>query len=104
MRAYAHIAERTLAILVVSLVTVTEPRLHVETNAGQPANNVRNDDPQSTETTTLLAQIGGTASGSQDTWARPGGPPDAVSPMQAMTLMGSAGQPAESDLRATSSM
>eukprot|EP00959_Pyramimonas_sp_CCMP1952_P015328 324697-Pyramimonas_sp.AAC.1 len=49
------------------------------------------------ETTTLLAQNGRTASGSQDPWARSRGPPDAVSPVQAMTLMGSAGQPAESD-------
>eukprot|EP00959_Pyramimonas_sp_CCMP1952_P274529 5738924-Pyramimonas_sp.AAC.1 len=50
-----------------------------------------------TETTTLLAQNGGAASGSQDPWARSRGPPDAASPVQAMTLLGSAGQPAESD-------
>eukprot|EP00959_Pyramimonas_sp_CCMP1952_P020862 439920-Pyramimonas_sp.AAC.1 len=50
------------------------------------------------ETTTLLGQSGGTASGSQDPWATSRGPPDAVSPVQAMTRMDSAGQPAESDL------
>eukprot|EP00959_Pyramimonas_sp_CCMP1952_P316029 6614391-Pyramimonas_sp.AAC.1 len=71
---------------------------HVEANAGQPANNVWNGDPQPTETTTLLAQKGGSASGSQDSRARFRGPPDAASPTQAATLMGSAGQPAESDL------
>eukprot|EP00959_Pyramimonas_sp_CCMP1952_P185307 3874689-Pyramimonas_sp.AAC.1 len=49
------------------------------------------------ETTTLLAQNGGAASGSPDPWARSRGPSDAVSLVQAMTLMGSAGQPAESD-------
>eukprot|EP00959_Pyramimonas_sp_CCMP1952_P314514 6583921-Pyramimonas_sp.AAC.1 len=36
-----------------------------------------------TETTTLLAQNGGTASGFQDPWARSRGPPDAVSPVLA---------------------
>eukprot|EP00959_Pyramimonas_sp_CCMP1952_P170910 3571622-Pyramimonas_sp.AAC.1 len=50
-----------------------------------------------TETTTLLAQNGGTASGSQDPWARSRRPPDAVSPIRATTLLGSAGQTAESD-------
>eukprot|EP00959_Pyramimonas_sp_CCMP1952_P169340 3537546-Pyramimonas_sp.AAC.1 len=35
--------------------------------------------------------------GSHDPWARPRGPPDVVSLVQAMTIMGSAGQPAESD-------
>eukprot|EP00959_Pyramimonas_sp_CCMP1952_P368699 7723003-Pyramimonas_sp.AAC.2 len=49
------------------------------------------------ETTTLLVQNGGAASGSQDSWAKPRGPPDAVSPTQTMTLMGSVGQPTESD-------
>eukprot|EP00959_Pyramimonas_sp_CCMP1952_P200829 4200511-Pyramimonas_sp.AAC.1 len=51
-----------------------------------------------TETTTLLAQNAESASGPQDSWARFQGPPDAAPPTQATVLMGSAGQPAESDV------
>eukprot|EP00959_Pyramimonas_sp_CCMP1952_P311911 6527935-Pyramimonas_sp.AAC.1 len=63
MRSYAHIVERTPGNIggIFSHGHRTET-FHVEANAGQPANNARNDDPQSTETTTLLAQNGGTAS------------------------------------------
>eukprot|EP00959_Pyramimonas_sp_CCMP1952_P286875 5999020-Pyramimonas_sp.AAC.1 len=95
MRSYAHIAERTPGNIgcIFSHGHRTET-FHAEANAGQPANNVRKDDPQPTETFALLAQNGRTASGSQAPWARSGGPPDAAFPMQAMTLMGSAGQPA----------
>eukprot|EP00959_Pyramimonas_sp_CCMP1952_P398481 8349704-Pyramimonas_sp.AAC.1 len=50
---------------------------HAEANAGQPANNVGNDDPQPSETTTLLTHNGGSASGSQDSGARFRRPPDA---------------------------
>eukprot|EP00959_Pyramimonas_sp_CCMP1952_P119808 2505086-Pyramimonas_sp.AAC.1 len=95
---YDHIAERTPGKIggIFSHGHRTETS-HAVDNAGQPANNVWNDDPQPTETTTLFAQNGGTASGSQGSWARPRGPPVAASPIQTVTLMGSAGQPAESD-------
>eukprot|EP00959_Pyramimonas_sp_CCMP1952_P000594 11252-Pyramimonas_sp.AAC.1 len=98
MRSDAHMSERTPGKIggAVSHGHRTAT-FHVEANAGGPANNVWNDDPQPTETTTLLAQNGGTASGSQDSWARLRGPPDAASPAQAMARLGSAGQPAESD-------
>eukprot|EP00959_Pyramimonas_sp_CCMP1952_P433837 9084827-Pyramimonas_sp.AAC.1 len=98
MRSYADIAERSPGNIggIFSRGHRTET-FHVEVNAGQPANNVWNDDTQPIETTRLLAQNGGTASGSQDSCARLRGPPDAVSPMQAVALAGSAGQPAESD-------
>eukprot|EP00959_Pyramimonas_sp_CCMP1952_P281781 5889670-Pyramimonas_sp.AAC.1 len=98
MRSYAHIAERTLGKTggIFSHGHRTET-FHTEANAGQLANNVWNDAMPPSETTTLLAQNGGTASGSQDPWARSRGPPDAVSLVQSMTLIGSAGQPAESD-------
>eukprot|EP00959_Pyramimonas_sp_CCMP1952_P156568 3274379-Pyramimonas_sp.AAC.1 len=98
MRSYAHIAERTPGNLggIFSRGHRTET-FHAEANAGQPANNVWNDDAPPTETTTLLAQNGGTAPGSQGPRARSGEPPDAASRVQAMTLVGSAGQPAESD-------
>eukprot|EP00959_Pyramimonas_sp_CCMP1952_P094053 1967516-Pyramimonas_sp.AAC.1 len=57
MRSYAHIAERPPGNIggIFSHGHRTET-FHVEANAGQPAKNVRNDDPQATETTTLLAQ------------------------------------------------
>eukprot|EP00959_Pyramimonas_sp_CCMP1952_P356697 7469599-Pyramimonas_sp.AAC.1 len=98
MRSYAHIAERTPGNTggIFSHCHRTET-FHTEANTGQPANSVGNNDMPPTETTTLLVQNGGTASGSQDPRARSRGPPDAVSPVQAMTLMGFAGQPAESD-------
>eukprot|EP00959_Pyramimonas_sp_CCMP1952_P428037 8964598-Pyramimonas_sp.AAC.1 len=98
MRSSAHTAERSPGNIggILSHGRRTDT-LHVDANAWQPASNVRKDDPQPTETTTLRVHNGGTASGSQDSWARLRGPPDAVSPMQAMVLMGSAGQPADSD-------
>eukprot|EP00959_Pyramimonas_sp_CCMP1952_P448238 9385922-Pyramimonas_sp.AAC.1 len=57
MRSYAHIAERTPGNIggICSHGHRAET-FRVEANAGQPVNNVWNDDPQSTETTTLLAQ------------------------------------------------
>eukprot|EP00959_Pyramimonas_sp_CCMP1952_P173473 3625292-Pyramimonas_sp.AAC.1 len=75
VRSYAHIAERTPGNIdgILSHRHRTE-RFHVEGNAGQPANNVRNDDPQPTGTITLLAQNGGPVSRSQDSWARFRGP------------------------------
>eukprot|EP00959_Pyramimonas_sp_CCMP1952_P077654 1623274-Pyramimonas_sp.AAC.1 len=78
MRSHAHIAERNTGNIggIFSHGHRTET-FHVEANAGQPANNVWNDDPQPTETATSLAQNGGPASGSQDSWARFRGPPDA---------------------------
>eukprot|EP00959_Pyramimonas_sp_CCMP1952_P352339 7382141-Pyramimonas_sp.AAC.1 len=98
MRSYAHIAERTPGNSCgIFSHGIRSETFYVEAKALQPANNVWNDDPQSPETTTVLVQNRGTASGSQDSWAKPGGPPDAVSPRHAMALMGSAGQPAESD-------
>eukprot|EP00959_Pyramimonas_sp_CCMP1952_P293556 6139492-Pyramimonas_sp.AAC.2 len=98
MRSYAHIAERTPGNIggIFSHGHRTET-FHTEADAGQPANNVWIDGVPPTETTTLLAQNGGTASGSQGPWATSGGPPDAASPMQAMAPMGSAGPAAESD-------
>eukprot|EP00959_Pyramimonas_sp_CCMP1952_P262740 5494016-Pyramimonas_sp.AAC.1 len=98
MRSYAHIAERTPGSIGGILSHGHRTRtFHAQANAGQPANSVWNDDAQPTETTTLLAQNGGTASGSQGPWGRSGGPPDEASPMQAMTRIGSLGQPAEFD-------
>eukprot|EP00959_Pyramimonas_sp_CCMP1952_P186653 3902853-Pyramimonas_sp.AAC.1 len=66
MRSYAHIAERTLGYIggIFSHGHRTET-FHAVANAGRPANNVWNDDAPPTETATLLAQNGGTASGSQ---------------------------------------
>eukprot|EP00959_Pyramimonas_sp_CCMP1952_P342533 7176223-Pyramimonas_sp.AAC.1 len=63
MRSYAHIAERIPGNIggIFSHGHRTET-FHAEANAGQPANNVWNDGPQPTETITLLAQNGGTAS------------------------------------------
>eukprot|EP00959_Pyramimonas_sp_CCMP1952_P392464 8224091-Pyramimonas_sp.AAC.1 len=57
MRSYAHIAEKTPGNIggIFSRGHRAET-FHVEANAGQPANNLWNDDPQPTETTTLLAQ------------------------------------------------
>eukprot|EP00959_Pyramimonas_sp_CCMP1952_P401959 8422863-Pyramimonas_sp.AAC.1 len=71
MRSYAHIAEKTPDNIggTFSHGHRTET-FHVETDEKQPANYVWNDDPQPTETTTLLAQNGGSASGTQDSWAR----------------------------------
>eukprot|EP00959_Pyramimonas_sp_CCMP1952_P201067 4205147-Pyramimonas_sp.AAC.1 len=65
MRSYAHIAERTPGNFggMFSHGHRTKT-FHTEANAGQPANNVWNDDMSPIETTTLLAQNGGTASGS----------------------------------------
>eukprot|EP00959_Pyramimonas_sp_CCMP1952_P112007 2342553-Pyramimonas_sp.AAC.1 len=99
MRSYAHIAERTPGNIggTFSHGHRTET-FHAEANAGQPSNDVWDDAMPPSETTTLLAQNGGTVSGSQDPWPRSRGPPDAVSPVQAMALMGSGGLPAESDL------
>eukprot|EP00959_Pyramimonas_sp_CCMP1952_P136960 2865813-Pyramimonas_sp.AAC.1 len=98
MKSYAHIAERdpgnSGGIFIHGRRSET---FHVEANAGQPANNVWSDEPQSTETTTLLAQNGRAASGSQGSRARLRGSPGAVSPMQAVALIGSAGQHAEAD-------
>eukprot|EP00959_Pyramimonas_sp_CCMP1952_P180597 3776104-Pyramimonas_sp.AAC.1 len=68
MRSYGHIAEKTpgnVGGIFFSHGHRTEIS-HVEANAGQIANNVWNDDPQSTETIAPLAQNGETASGSQD--------------------------------------
>eukprot|EP00959_Pyramimonas_sp_CCMP1952_P221296 4625956-Pyramimonas_sp.AAC.1 len=57
VRSYAHIAERAPGNIggVFSHGHQTQT-FHAGANAGQPANNVWNDDPQPTETTTLLAQ------------------------------------------------
>eukprot|EP00959_Pyramimonas_sp_CCMP1952_P416315 8722230-Pyramimonas_sp.AAC.1 len=77
MKSYSHTAERipgnSCGILSHGHRTET---FHTEASAGQPANNVWNDDMPPSETTTLLAQNGGTVSGSQDPWARSRGPPD----------------------------
>eukprot|EP00959_Pyramimonas_sp_CCMP1952_P027287 573537-Pyramimonas_sp.AAC.1 len=56
-RSCAHIAERDPGNIggTFSLGHRTKT-FHAEANAGQPANNVWNDDPHPTETTTLLAQ------------------------------------------------
>eukprot|EP00959_Pyramimonas_sp_CCMP1952_P160668 3360062-Pyramimonas_sp.AAC.1 len=80
-RSYAHTAERTPGNIggILSHVHRAET-FNAEANAGQLANNVWNDDPQPTETTALLTQNSGSASGSQDSWARFRGPPDAASP------------------------
>eukprot|EP00959_Pyramimonas_sp_CCMP1952_P369062 7730634-Pyramimonas_sp.AAC.1 len=43
---------------------------HAEINAGQLATNVRNDGPQPTKTTALLAPNDDLPTGSQDSWAR----------------------------------
>eukprot|EP00959_Pyramimonas_sp_CCMP1952_P062350 1303665-Pyramimonas_sp.AAC.1 len=81
MRSYAHIAERTPGnIGCISSRCHRTETFRTEANAGQLANNVWNDDMPPSETTTMLAQTGGTASGSQDPWARSRGPPDAVPP------------------------
>eukprot|EP00959_Pyramimonas_sp_CCMP1952_P358170 7499656-Pyramimonas_sp.AAC.1 len=66
----AHTAERTTGDIggIFSRGHRTETS-HVEANARELANNAWNDDPQPTETTTRLAQNGGPASGSQDSWA-----------------------------------
>eukprot|EP00959_Pyramimonas_sp_CCMP1952_P195122 4080200-Pyramimonas_sp.AAC.1 len=63
MRSSAHIAEMTPGDIggIFSRGHRTET-FHAEANAGQHANNVWNNDPQRTETTTLLAQNGGAAS------------------------------------------
>eukprot|EP00959_Pyramimonas_sp_CCMP1952_P377446 7905899-Pyramimonas_sp.AAC.1 len=92
-----HIAERTLGNTggILSRGHRAET-FHTNTYAGQPANNVWNDDPQPSETTTLLSQQGGQPTGPQDSWARYQGPSATAAPAQATTLVGSAGQPAES--------
>eukprot|EP00959_Pyramimonas_sp_CCMP1952_P229368 4795849-Pyramimonas_sp.AAC.1 len=79
MRSYAHIAERIPGNIggTFSHGHRTEA-FHADANAGRPANNVWSDDMPPSETTTFLAQNGGTASGSQDPWASSRGPPDAV--------------------------
>eukprot|EP00959_Pyramimonas_sp_CCMP1952_P004477 93765-Pyramimonas_sp.AAC.1 len=91
MRSYAHIAERSPGNIGIFSHGHRTETFHVEARAGQPVYNVWNDDPQPTETTTLLAQNGDSASGSQDSWARFRGPPDALAPTQATALMGSEG-------------
>eukprot|EP00959_Pyramimonas_sp_CCMP1952_P206946 4328780-Pyramimonas_sp.AAC.1 len=67
MRSYAHISERTPGNIggIFSRGHRAET-IHTEANAGQLASNVWNDDTLPIETTTLLAQNGGAASGSQD--------------------------------------
>eukprot|EP00959_Pyramimonas_sp_CCMP1952_P073841 1543330-Pyramimonas_sp.AAC.1 len=97
MKSYAHIAERTpVSIGGISSHGHRAETFHAEANSGQSAMNVWNDDPQPTKTTTLLAQNGGPATGSQDSWARYQGPSAMAAPAQAITLVGSTGQPAES--------
>eukprot|EP00959_Pyramimonas_sp_CCMP1952_P378659 7931914-Pyramimonas_sp.AAC.1 len=70
MRSYARIAERTHGNIggLFSHGHRTET-FHAEANPGQPAINVWNDYPQPHETTTLLAQNCGSASGSQNSRA-----------------------------------
>eukprot|EP00959_Pyramimonas_sp_CCMP1952_P422705 8854928-Pyramimonas_sp.AAC.1 len=99
MRSYAHIAERTPGDIggIFSHGLRTEA-FHTETNAEQPGTNVWKDDSQRTEATTLEAQQGSQPTGSQDSWARYQGPSATAAPAPATTPVGSAGQPAESDL------
>eukprot|EP00959_Pyramimonas_sp_CCMP1952_P294789 6165672-Pyramimonas_sp.AAC.1 len=55
MRSYAHVDERTPGNIgcILSHGHRTET-VHAEANAGQPANNVWNDDPQPTQTTYVV--------------------------------------------------
>eukprot|EP00959_Pyramimonas_sp_CCMP1952_P085262 1782739-Pyramimonas_sp.AAC.1 len=67
MRSYAHIAERSPGnIGDIFSHGHRVQTFHAEASAGQLATNVRNDDPQPTETTTLFAQNGGLATGPRD--------------------------------------
>eukprot|EP00959_Pyramimonas_sp_CCMP1952_P005652 118688-Pyramimonas_sp.AAC.1 len=67
--------------LAACLVTVTAPKnFRTETNAGQPATIVWDDDPQPTEATTSVAQHGGPPTGSQDSRARYQGPRATAAP------------------------
>eukprot|EP00959_Pyramimonas_sp_CCMP1952_P182467 3815616-Pyramimonas_sp.AAC.1 len=98
MRSYAHIAERTPGNIGGTFSHGHRAEtFHTDNHAVQPAANVWNDDPQPTETTALFAQNGGPPTGSQDPWARYQGPSAMAAPTQATTLVGSAGQPAESE-------
>eukprot|EP00959_Pyramimonas_sp_CCMP1952_P467486 9491693-Pyramimonas_sp.AAC.1 len=70
---------------------------HGGTHAGRPVSTTWDGDLQPNEATALLRQQGGQPAGSQDSWAPGHWPSATVALAQAITLVGSAGQPAESD-------
>eukprot|EP00959_Pyramimonas_sp_CCMP1952_P034255 717837-Pyramimonas_sp.AAC.1 len=94
VRSCAHIAERTPAnIGGIFSHGHRADAFHADTHAGQPANNVWNDDPQPTEATTLdLANRVASLRGRKTP-----GPSATAAPTQASALVGSVGHPAESE-------
>eukprot|EP00959_Pyramimonas_sp_CCMP1952_P275348 5755359-Pyramimonas_sp.AAC.1 len=91
MRSYAHIAKRTLGNTGgIFCRGHRAETIRAENSAGQPATDVWKGDPQPTGTAALLAQNGGPATGSQDSWARYQGPSATAAPAQATAPIGSA--------------